>query len=232
MSDTKGIAAPGGEFLVYVAENGHVQVQVRLEGETVWLTQAAIAELFQTTPQNVTMHLAAIYEEAELTESATCKDFLQVRQEGNRDVRRALKHYNLAAVLAVGYRVRSAQGTWFRQWATARLEEYVVKGFTIDDQRLKNPPGFDGPDYFDELLARIRRKDFAWDRNCQGRARMRPLRIETRRPPVGRRETLRGGGSRGPEDEEEPPRQEANELTLILLSRPGQLTGPPQAAAR
>ena len=156
MSDTKGMAPPGGEFLVYVAENGHVQVQVRLEGETVWLTQAAIAELFQTTPQNVTMHLAAIYEEVELTESATCKDFLQVRQEGNRDVRRALKHYNLAAVLAVGYRVRSAQGTRFRQWATARLEEYVVKGFTIDDQRLKNPPGSDRPDYFDELLARIR----------------------------------------------------------------------------
>jgi len=156
MSDAKGITPPGGEFLVYVADNGHVRVQVRLEGETVWLTQAAIAELFQTTPQNVTMHLSSLYEEAALAESATCKDFLQVRQEGKRDVRRALKHYNLAAVLAVGYRVRSAQGTRFRQWATARLEEYVVKGFTIDDQRLKNPPGSDRPDYFDELLARIR----------------------------------------------------------------------------
>jgi hypothetical protein len=156
MSDPTGITPPAGEFLVYVADDGQVRVQVRLEGETVWLTQAAIGELFQTTPQNVTMHLAAIYEEAELEEAATCKDFLQVRREGRRDVRRSLKHYNLAAVLAVGYRVRSAQGTRFRQWATARLQEYVVKGFAMDDQRLKNPPGPDRPDYFDELLARIR----------------------------------------------------------------------------
>lgn len=124
--------------------------------ETVWLTQAAIAELFQTTPQNITLHLAAIYQEGELEEGATCKDYLQVRQEGTRQVRRVLKHYNLEAILAVGYRVRSPRGTQFRQWATARLHEYLVKGFVLDDERLKNPPATGVPDYFDELLERIR----------------------------------------------------------------------------
>jgi len=112
-----------------------------------------MAELFATTPQNVTMHLAAIYEEGELAGGATCKEFLQVRREGSRQVRRSLQHYNLPAILAVGYRVRSARGTQFRQWATARLEEFIVKGFTMDDERLKER---DGGSYFDELLARIR----------------------------------------------------------------------------
>ncbi len=102
------------------------------------------------------MHLAAIYEEGELEESSTCKDYLQVRREGERQIRRNLKHYSLPVILAVGYRVRSARGTQFRQWATARLEEYLVKGFVLDDERLKNPPGPGVPDYFDELLARIR----------------------------------------------------------------------------
>jgi hypothetical protein len=97
--------------------------------------------LFQTTPQNVTLHLKAIFAEGELAESATCKDYLQVRSEGNRQVSRSLRHYRLEAVLAVGYRVRSHRGTQFRQWATARLGEYLVKGFAMDDERLKNPPG-------------------------------------------------------------------------------------------
>ena len=142
-----------GELLIYRDGDGGT-VRVLLEGESVWLTQAQIAELYQTTPQNVTQHLKAIYEEGELEEAATCKDYLQVRQEGKRNVSRRLKHYRLELVLAVGYRVRSPRGTQFRQWATACLGEYLVKGFTLDDERLK---GNNGPvDYFDELLARIR----------------------------------------------------------------------------
>lgn len=120
------------------------------------MTQALMAELFQTTPQNITLHLRAIYAEGELNETATCKDYLQVRSEGGRQIQRSLRHYNLEAILAVGYRVRSPRGTQFRQWATARLKEYLVKGFTMDDERLKNPPGKGHTDYFDELLARIR----------------------------------------------------------------------------
>jgi len=145
-----------GEIVLYRSEDGRTRIDCRFEDGTVWLTQASIAELFQTTPQNITMHLAAIYEEGELMEGPTCKDYLQVRQEGGREVRRNLKHYSLPAILAVGYRVRSPRGTQFRQWATARLEEYLVKGFVLDDERLKNPPGPGVPDYFDELLERIR----------------------------------------------------------------------------
>lgn len=141
-----------GELLIYPAGEG--RIRVLLAGETVWLTQAQIAALYQTTPQNITQHLKAIYAEGELDESATCKDYLQVRQEGARTVSRRPKHYSLEAILAVGYRVRSARGTEFRQWATARLSEYLVKGFVLDDERLK---GHAGPvDHFDELLARIR----------------------------------------------------------------------------
>jgi len=147
---------PGGEFLLYQTVDGRTRIQCRLENETIWLTQAQIAELFQTTPQNVTLHLKAIFAEGELTESATCKDYLQVRSEGGRAVARKLRHYRLEAILAVGYRVRSHRGTQFRQWATARLSEYLVKGFTMDDERLKNPPGKGQKDYFDELLERIR----------------------------------------------------------------------------
>ncbi|WP_295954269.1 virulence RhuM family protein [uncultured Xanthomonas sp.] len=145
--------APTSELILYRSEDAQTRIQVRLEGESVWLTQAQIAELYQTTPQNVTQHLRTIYEEGELREEATCKDYLQVRQEGAREVRRNLRHYNLDAILAVGYRVRSARGTQFRQWATARLSEYLVKGFALDDERLKRGPD-DG--YFEELLGRIR----------------------------------------------------------------------------
>jgi hypothetical protein len=141
------------EFLLYKTEDGRTRVDVRIDGETVWLTQAAIADLYQTTPQNVTQHIAAIYEERELAEAGTCKPFFQVRQEGARQVQRHLKHYSLPMILAVGYRVRSPRGTQFRQWATARLEEYLVKGFTLDDDRLKRAGG---GNYFDELLSRIR----------------------------------------------------------------------------
>ncbi len=147
-----------GEILLYQTEEGGTRIEIRMVHETVWMTQALMAELFQTTPQNITLHLKSIYEDGELAEPATCKEFLQVQKEGSREVSRARKFYNLDAILAVGYRVRSHRGTQFRQWATARLSEYLVKGFVMDDERLKNPPvkGSLVPDYFDELLARIR----------------------------------------------------------------------------
>ncbi len=147
---------PGGEFLLYQTEDGRTRIHCRFANETIWLTQAQMAELFQTTPQNVTLHLKAIFAEGELPEAATCKYYLQVRAEGGREVSRKLRHYRLEAILAVGYRVRCLRGTQFRQWATARLSEYLVKGFTMDDERLKNPPGKGHKDYFDELLERIR----------------------------------------------------------------------------
>ncbi len=152
----KLLPTPSGEFLLYQTEDGRTRIQCRFEDETLWLTQAQIAELFQTTPQNVTLHLKSIFAEGELEEAATCKHYLQVRREGGREVSRHLSHYRLEAILAVGYRVRSHRGTQFRQWATARLSEYLVKGFTMDDERLKNPPGRGQKDYFDELLERIR----------------------------------------------------------------------------
>ena len=147
---------PEPSIILYQTEDGRTRIQCRFENETLWLTQAQIAELFQITPQNVTIHLKAIFAEGELEETTTCKGYLQVRAEGGREVSRTLRHYRLEAILAVGYRVRGHRGTQFRQWATARLSEYLVKGFTMDDERLKNPPGKGETDYFDELLARIR----------------------------------------------------------------------------
>lgn len=142
-----------GELLIYPAGDGS-GIRVLLAGETVWLTQAQLAELYQTTSQNITQHLKAIYAEGELDQAATCKHYLQVRPEGRRQVARRPLHYRLEAILAVGYRVRSARGTEFRQWATQRLAEYLVKGFLLDDERLKGNSGVG--DHFDELLARIR----------------------------------------------------------------------------
>lgn len=154
MSKKDIVPAAQGELLIYPAGGDAGGIRVLLAGETVWLTQAQIAELYQTTPQNITQHLKAIYAEGELEEGATCKPYLQVRQEGGRVVSRNTKHYRLEAIIAVGYRVRSARGTEFRQWATARLSEYLTKGFVLDDERLK---GNTSPvDHFDELLARIR----------------------------------------------------------------------------
>ncbi len=143
------------EIILYQTEDGQTRIDVRLEDETVWLTQAAMAELFQATPQNITLHLKNIYEEGELLEEATCKDYLQVQQEGARLVQRGRKFYNLDAIIAVGYRIRSHRGTQFRIWATNQLREYLVKGFTMDDERLKEGRNI-GADYFDELLERIR----------------------------------------------------------------------------
>ena len=130
-------AIPVGEIVLFQTEDGRSKIQVRFEDKSLWLTQAAMAELFQTTPQNITLHLKAIYEEGELAEEATCKEYLQVKQEGKRQVSRTLRHYSLESVLAVGYRVRSHRGTQFRQWATSQLQELLVKGFVMDDERFK-----------------------------------------------------------------------------------------------
>ncbi len=115
---------PASEIILYRTEDGRSRIQVRLEEGTVWLTQAGLAELYQTTPQNITIHIRSIYREGELSDAATCKEYLQVRREGDRQVRRRLKHYSLDMVLAVGYRVRSHRGTQFRQWATERLRGF------------------------------------------------------------------------------------------------------------
>jgi hypothetical protein len=142
------------QIVLYQSEDGRNRVQVRLENETVWLTQNLMAELYQTTKQNISLHIQNIYEEGELTPEATVKKYLTVRQEGSRSVRRLLDYYNLDVIIAVGYRVKSGVATRFRQWATERLREYLVKGFTLDDERLKGRDRV--ADYFDELLARIR----------------------------------------------------------------------------
>lgn len=142
-----------GQFLVYQAEDGKLKIDVRFEGETVWLTQQQLAELFQTTKQNVSLHTQNIFDEQELERGATVKESLTVQQEGSRSVRRRVELYNLDVIISVGYRVKSAVATRFRMWATQRLREYIVKGFVLDDERLKNP---DVPfDYFDELTRRI-----------------------------------------------------------------------------
>jgi hypothetical protein len=154
MNDPKEPNLPAkSQFLVYAAEDGRVKVEVRLEDETVWLTQQHMAELFQTTQQNISLHLQNTYEEGELQRAATHKEFLSVRQEGGRSVQRRVEFYNLDAIISVGYRVKSAVATRFRIWATQKLREFIVKGFVLDDERLKNP---DQPfDYFEELLRRI-----------------------------------------------------------------------------
>jgi hypothetical protein len=153
---SEDLPATPSDLLLYQTEDGRTRIDVRLEGRTVWLTQAALAELYQVSKQNVSLHLKNVYAEGELDEAATVKDYLTVRTEGNRAIKRTVKHYNLDAVLAVGYRVRSHRGTQFRRWATERLGEYLVKGFAMDDERLKNLGQPFGADYFDELLERIR----------------------------------------------------------------------------
>jgi hypothetical protein len=147
-----------GEILVYQSDDGRVKLDVRLQDETVWLTQQLLSDLFQTTVPNISMHIRNIYEEGELTPESTIKKFLTVRREGDRDVRRELDFYNLDMIISVGYRVKSRIATRFRIWATQRLKEYIIKGFVMDDERLKNPPvkGSAVPDYFDEMLTRIR----------------------------------------------------------------------------
>ncbi len=141
------------QFIIYQTEGGQTKIEVRLEDETVWLTQQLMADLFQTSKQNISHHINRIYEEGELAPEATVKNYLTVRQEGKRQVNRPLDYYNLDMIISVGYRVKSHVATKFRIWATQRLQEYIIKGFVLDDERLKNP---DQPfDYFDELLKRV-----------------------------------------------------------------------------
>lgn len=124
------------QIIIYTSPENHTEVTVKIEDDTVWLTQAQMAELFDTTPQNITLHMKNIYGDGELVEDATCKDFLQVRKEGKRNVERMQKFYNLDAIISVGYRVNSKRGTAFRIWATSRLKEYLVEGYSINQSRL------------------------------------------------------------------------------------------------
>lgn len=141
------------KILIYTGQDGLTKIDVKLEEDTLWLTQAQMCELYQTSRTNVVEHIKHIYEEGELQEAATCRTFRQVRQEGNRMVNREIPYYNLDMIIALGYRVRSIIATRFRQWATIRLKEYITKGFTLDDDRLKK---LGGGGYWKELLERIR----------------------------------------------------------------------------
>lgn len=149
----QGTPIPGGEILLYQTEDGETRLEVQFQGETVWLSQAQMSDLFQTTKQNVSLHIQNIYDEHELVRTGTVKESLTVRQEGTRRVSRSVERYNLDVIISVGYRVKSHRGVQFRIWATQRLREYIVKGFVLDDERLKRAGG---GNYFDELLARIR----------------------------------------------------------------------------
>ena len=141
------------QLIIYQAEDGKIKIDVRFQDETVWLTQQLMADLFQTTKQNISLHVRNIYEEGELNAKATVKNFLTVQAEGGRSVQRQIEYYNLDMIISIGYRVKSNIATRFRQWATQHLREYIVKGFVLDDERLKNP---DQPfDYFDEVVRRI-----------------------------------------------------------------------------
>ncbi len=153
---TKPATPPNASELVfYQGEDGRSRIQVRLEGGTVWLTQRLLAELYQVVVPTINEHLANIFADQELDPAPTIRKFRIVQTEGNREVARLVDHYNIDVILAVGYRVRSARGVQFRRWATERLGEYLVKGFVLDDERLKEGRSL-GADYFDELLERIR----------------------------------------------------------------------------
>ena len=144
-----------GRVLIYQTEKGDTKIDVYFSDDTVWMTQKTIAELYQTTPQNITLHIKNIYQDGELEEISTCKKYSQLQTEGSREVKREQKFYNFDMILAVGYRVRSTVGIHFRKWASRVLTEYTKKGFVLNDERLRNPKEF-GADYFDELLERIR----------------------------------------------------------------------------
>ena len=142
-----------GEIIIYQTDDGDTRLDVRMIDDTVWLTQQQMAELFQSSRTNIVEHIKHIYEEGELDEVSTCRNFRQVRQEGSRTVEREIPHYNLDMIISLGYRIKSKIATNFRRWATERLKEYMIKGFTMDDERLKN---LGGGNYWKELLDRIR----------------------------------------------------------------------------
>lgn len=145
--------SPSGDFLLYKTEDGQTRIEVKFEGDTVWLSQKVLAELYNVSVSAINQHVKAIYEDEELSPEATIKKYLIVQNEGSRDVKRMVDHYNLDMILAIGYRVRSSRGVEFRRWATERLREYIIKGFTINDQQLMDEGG---GRYFEELLQRIR----------------------------------------------------------------------------
>ena len=140
-------------IVIYQLEDGKTKIDVKLEDETVWLSQQQMADLYDTTKQNISLHIKNIFEEEELNENSTVKEFLTVKKEGNRSVERKVKYYNLDMIISLGYRIKSKVATNFRRWATERLKEYMIKGFTMDDARLK---GNGGGNYWKELLARIK----------------------------------------------------------------------------
>lgn len=147
------LASARGEILVYQTEDGATRIECRFEEDSIWLSQTLLAELYQTSKQNIGMHLRNLFQEQELDAEAVVKHYFTTAGDGKRY---RVRHYSLDAIIAVGYRVRSQRGTQFRRWATERLREYLIKGFVMDDERLKNPPGPGVPDYFDDLLERIR----------------------------------------------------------------------------
>ncbi len=153
MKRTNNLTTPLGDFLLYRTEDGKTRIEVRMQNETVWLSLNQMAELFQVDKSGISRHLKNIFESGELLQTGTVANFATVQKEGERTVQRELECYNLDAIISVGYRVNSIRGTQFRIWATGRLREYLVKGFTLDDERLKRAGG---GNYFDELLARIR----------------------------------------------------------------------------
>jgi hypothetical protein len=156
---TKNLPVPNNsftEFLLYTTPNGKVTVEIFLRNENIWLTQPRIADLFDVERSVITKHLQNIFETNELPKESTCAKIAQVQTEGGRQVTRNIEFYNLDAIISVGYRVNSTRATHFRIWATERLKEYIIKGFTMDDERLKNPNNIFGKDYFEEQLARIR----------------------------------------------------------------------------
>ncbi len=155
MSEDQGTTPPDTGILFYQTEDGKSRIQVRLQDNTVWLNQRLLAELYQVSVPTINEHISTIYSDHELSPEATIRKFLIVRTEGSRRVERLIDFYSLEIILAVGYRVRSHRGVQFRRWATERLQEYIVKGFVLDDQRLKGERAL-GADYFDELLERIR----------------------------------------------------------------------------
>lgn len=158
MTDKHLPQPPVGEFLLFQSEDGRARVECRFQSDTLWLTQASMAELYDKDVRTINEHLINIFSEGEIGQNSTIRKFRIVRLEGKRQVSREIEHYSLEAILAVGYRVRSVRGTQFRQWATQTLQEYLIKGFVMDDERLKNPPVGTSmvPDYFDEMLERIR----------------------------------------------------------------------------
>ena len=153
MTKKKTPVPANGEFLLYTTADGRIRIETRIEGETVWLSLNQMAELFQVDKSGISRHLKNIFDTGELQPAATVANFATVQQEGARSVTRTIENYNLDVIISVGYRVNSIRGTQFRIWATQRLREYIIKGFTMDDERLKQAGG---GNYFDELLARIR----------------------------------------------------------------------------